>query len=364
MSATTDGSEYDILRPQDPVQTFTFLPEKTSRPKSKFSAIDPLSQYATSFTFGRGATDFAPLTVYALMANGDIYTMGPVLPLSAEVPASYLASLQAWVAESTKTLEDTKAKPGEEGSAAYASLVGRRHLQEAWVNAVVKQGSPEDEPSTPSTPSTPPRRHGFGLRDLTPSSPQSDKPPPPPGFIRVHPPHLTESGGPAPGMHRPVARQGPLLFSPAPEEVGNGDDIDEQSAADIAILHAAGDVPEGEVASAHVNVLAIAWSSGRVDLGIDADGCEPRWITSRDPAPTDLYLHIVESVLSSFPSSEPDAIALNAPAFVADPIHSDVVYVSHAFGVDAVSVAPWVTQLLAGESELSPSDVAPLVEAR
>ncbi len=295
------------------------------------------------------------------MANGDIYTMGPVLPLNAEVPASYLASLQAWVAEGTRQLEDAKARPGEEGSAEYASLVGRRQLQEAWVSAVVKQGLPDEEPSTPSTP---PRRRGFGLRDAPPSPQQSDRPPPPPGFVRVHPPHLNPTGGPAPGIHRPLARQGPLLFNPAPQEVGNGDDIDEQSATDITILHAAGDVPEGEEAGPRVDVLAIAWSSGRVDLGIDADGCEPRWVTSRDPAPTDLYLHIVESVLSSFPSSEPDAIALNAPAFVADPIHSDVVYITHAFGVDAVSVAPWVTQLLAGESKLSPCDVAPLVEAR
>ncbi|BEJ14075.1 hypothetical protein CspHIS471_0312490 [Cutaneotrichosporon sp. HIS471] len=359
---TANGNlfEYDILRPQDPVQKFSFLAGKTTRPKSKFSAIDPLSQYATSFTFGRGLIDFASLMVYALMANGDIYTMGPVLPSSADVPASYLASLQAWVAEGLKQLENAKAKPGEQGSAEYASLLGRRQLQEAWVSAVVKQGSPDDEPSTPSTP---PRRRGFGLRDAPPCPPQPDKPPPPTGFVRVHPPHMTGTGGPAPGMHRPLARQGPLLFNPAPQEVGNGGDIDEQSATDITILHAAGDVPEGEVADARVNVLAIAWSSGRVDLGIAADECEPRWITSRDPAPTDLYLHIVESVLSAFPSSEPDAIALNAPLFVADPIQSDVMYVEHAFGVDAVSVVPWVTQLLAGESKLPPCDVAQLVEA-
>lgn len=341
------------------MQTFTFLPETTGRPKSKFSAVDPLSQYATSFTFSRGSMDFSPLMVYALMANGDIYTMGPVLPLHAEVPALYLASLQAWVGERSKALEAAdKATPGQEGSADYASLVGRRQLQEAWVSAVVKQGAGADEPPSP------PRRRGIGLRDAPPSPPRSDKLPPPPGFVRVHPPHLTASGGPAPGMHRPIMRQGPMLFDPAPQEVGNGDDAGEQSATDIMILHAAGDVGEGEKDGPRVNVLAIAWSGGRVDLGVDADTSEPRWITSRDPTPSDLYLPIVESVLSSFPSTEADTIALNAPVFVADPIHADVMYVAHAFGVDAISVAPWAPQLLAGSSDLAPSDVAPLVEAR
>lgn len=362
----THSSEYDILRPQDPVQTFSFLPETNGRPaKNKFSAIDPLSQYATSFTFSRGSMDFSPLMVYALMANGDIYTMGPVLPFHAEVPVSYLASLQAWVAERSKELgEAGKATPGQEGSAEYASLVGRRQLQEAWVQAVVKQNATEE-----AVAGTPPRRRGFGLRD-PPSPPRSDKPPPPPGYVHVHPPHLTASGGPAPGIHRPLMRQGPILFDPAPQEVGNGDDVDEQCATDLVIMHATGDVGDAsgeereDDSGPRVNVVAIAWSSGRVDLGVDTEGSEPRWLTSRDPAPSDLYLPIVESVLSSFPSADPEAIALNAPCFVSDPIHADVVYVAHAFGVDAVSVAPWVTQLLAGDSELSPSDVAPLVEAR
>ncbi|CAK9780672.1 hypothetical protein CC85DRAFT_287955 [Cutaneotrichosporon oleaginosum] len=352
--------EYDILHPQDPVQTFSLLPAETSRAKSKFSAIDPLSYHATSFTFGCGNADFAPLMVYGLMANGDIYTMGPVLPLSADVPEEYLGALQAFVAERMDEIDDMEVKqPGQEGSAEYASLVGRRQMQEAWVSAVVTQCSSDSE-GEPSTPSTSPRRRGYGLPA---SPPRSERLPPLPGFVRVHPPHLTAAGGPAPGAHRPLARQGPLLFNPAPQEVGNGDDVDEQSATDLTILHAFGNVPEGQDPGLGINVLAIAWSSGRVDLGIEPDGSEPRWITSRDPAPTNPILHVVESVLSSFPTSDLDAIALNAPAFVKDPIQSDVVYISHAFGVDAVSVAPWVSQLLAGEGHLSPSDVAPLVKA-
>jgi len=34
--------------------------------------------------------------VHVLMANGDIYTMGPVLPLHAEMPLRYLQGLKAY----------------------------------------------------------------------------------------------------------------------------------------------------------------------------------------------------------------------------------------------------------------------------
>lgn len=351
-----------MLKPQDPVQTFSFLPEKVAKPKSKFSAVDPLSQYATSFVFSTGTTDFSPLMVYGLMANGDTYSIGPVLPLHAEVPASYIASLRAWVAERSKQLKksaEAASAPGQVGSAEHAALVGRVALQSAWVEnlahqAEVQSSQEEEKNSTPS------KRRGFGLRDPSPTPPTSDSPPPPPGFVRVHPPHLTARGGPAPGMHRPLLRQGPLLIDPAPQEVGNSVLVDEQSATDIIVLRvgAEGDAETDE----KVNVIATAWSGGRVDLCIEQDVPEPRWITSRDPAPADVVLSLVESVLVSINSSDVDALQSNAPHFVLDPFHADVVYLAHTFGVDAISVAPWVGKLFDGDGELPPSDVACLVE--
>jgi nucleoporin NUP82 len=344
-----------VLRPQDPVQTFQFLPEKETASTSKFSAIDPLSQYATSFTFSDGTMDFGPTMVYALMANGDIYTMGPVLPLHAEVPATYLQSLQAWMEEKERQLD------ADDGSAAHAALVGRTALQMAWVNAVVRQAGGEEDKDH----SAPPR--GYGLRDPSPPPPVTSRPPPPPGMVRVHPPHLSESGGPAPGVHRPLMRQGPLLLDPAPQEVGNGDDVDEQMATDLAIIRARGDKEKkegGDSDGQRINVLAIAWSGGRVDLGVEVTPPEPRWMSSRDPGGVDLYLPVIESVLVTFPqNADYEAIAANAPVFVPDTIHPDVVYLQHSFGIDAISVAPWIGQLLSGDDdELERSDVACLVE--
>lgn len=291
------------------------------------------------------------MMVYALIANGNIYTMGPVIPRHAEVPATYLQTLQAWMAEKERRLTESP----EGSTAEHAALLGRASMQSQWINSVVRQASGEDEEEQANSP-----HRGYGLREPSPS-PSEDRSPPPPGMIRVHPPHLTRNGGPAPGVHRPILRQGPLLLDPAPQEVGNGDEIDEQMATDMFILEAGAEA-EGEE---RLNVVAIAWSGGRVDLGAAIDTPEPRWFSSRDPAPADIVLPIIESALVPFPEDvDAEAMALNAPSFLPDTVHPDVVYVQHSFGVDAISVAPWVTQLLGGSDEPpAPSDVASLVEA-
>lgn len=349
-------SEYDALQAQDPVQTFNFLPESSAKSRAKFSAVDPLSLYATAFAFSTGTLDFAPLMVYGLMANGDVYSIGPVLPLHAEVPASYIASLQAWVSERAKRLKkrrEAASTPGQVGSAEHAALVGRVALQQAWVENIVKQVTAQEDDK--------PKRRGFGLRES--SHPNSDRALLPPGYVRVHPPHLTASGDPAPGMHRPLMRQGPLLIDPAPQEVGNGVDVDEQTATDIAVIRATVESDKSDTDTQDsINIVAIAWSAGRVDLCLEQDAPEPRWITSRDPASVQVVLPLVESVLAAFPTADADAIHNNAPYFVLDANYSDVFYVTSTFGVDAISVAPWVGKLLAGDADLPPSQVNPLVE--
>lgn len=337
------------------MQSFNFLADK-SKGGSKFSAIDPLSQYATSFSFSHGTVDFGPLMVYALMANGDVYTMGPVLPLHAEVPAAYLQNLQAWVAEKQRRL-----KSEGQQSAEHASAVGRVGLQVQWVDALVRQAERGSEDQASPAQSTTSHRRGFGLREPSPE-PSPERTPPRPGFVHVHPPNLTPSGSPAPGVHRPLLRQGPALFDPAPQEVGNGDEIDEQVASDIVVFPAAVEEPTGPTEP--INVVGIAWSGGRIDIGIEEGAPEPRWLSSRDPVDDNVVIPIVESVLASYPAGlEPEAFTTNAPVFVADPIHMDVFYVQSAFSVDTVSVAPWIGKLLSGDGDLPPSDVAALVVA-
>lgn len=194
------------MNPEDPTQTFTFL---TPSPPSTFSAVDPLSRYATSFSFSPFTNDFGATVVNVLCANGDLYYMGPILPLQAEVPSSWLQGVRA---------------------------IGDREggLKSGWVDSILKQIQSGPKTDAAST-------------------------------VRLHPPHLTVNGGPAPGLHRPLLRQGPVLLDPAPEEAE-----DEDRATDFLLLE-----NDGEV------VYAICWTGGRVDLGMMIDTPNPRWVSTK-----------------------------------------------------------------------------------
>lgn len=67
--------------PAEPTQTVSFVPETTKG--RSFAAQDASERETTSFTFGRGTSDWGPLTVYALMRSGDIYAICPYLPVNA-----------------------------------------------------------------------------------------------------------------------------------------------------------------------------------------------------------------------------------------------------------------------------------------
>ena len=227
-SPLTD-SEYDITSPYDPSQTFSFLSDQPS--SSRFTAIDPLSRYATSFAFSPYSSstyDFTPLTVYVLIANGDLYTMGPVMPIHAEIPLRYLQGLKAYT--------DAKVKRSRAADV-FSDDGARSELQAQWVDGLIRQ-----------------------IKKVEGTQGE---------VIKLHPPHLTETGGPAPGLHRSVMLQGPVVFSPGPQELGAAED--EDAATDFVMME---------------DMLAIAWSGGRVDLGISR-GIEPRWISSRVGGPHD-----------------------------------------------------------------------------
>lgn len=239
MREKAHGSEYDVSRPEDPAQEFTFLPAAPSH--SSFSAVDPLSRYCTSFAFGPHALDFGPTIVHVLCANGDLYYMGPVLPLRATVPLS-------WV-QGVKVLAD--------------QLGG---LKSNWVDSLVRQV--DEQHRRQDEDDTGPSSSGLASTELGGSilgKVEMDE-----EVVRLHPPHLTPSGGPAPGVHRAVVRQGPVVLDPAPQESGAAAE-DEDKALDLVLLQ--GD--DGEV------VHGMAWNGGRVDLGIMVDPPMPRWSSTR-----------------------------------------------------------------------------------
>lgn len=210
------------------------------------SALDPSALYATSFAFSPAIhsatpTDWSAAMVHVLCANGDIYLMRPILPLHAAVPVTWLQCLRV-----------------------HAERAGGQQKQ--WVEAVWKIVSAEDDRKKVQG-STPPRRSsGAG-----PGSPRGAGAETPSGTVKIHPPHLTSSGGPAPGQRPSLARQGPVKYDPVPQEVGEAE-LDEDVACDLIIAQAG---EEGET------MVAIAWSGGKVDLGLVVDQPKPRWVNPR-----------------------------------------------------------------------------------
>ncbi|WWC92973.1 uncharacterized protein L201_007936 [Kwoniella dendrophila CBS 6074] len=344
---TADGKlrEYDINQPRDAMQTFNFLPSTSSSSSTKFTAIDPFERYATSFAFSFGSIDFSPLMVYVLIANGDIYTMGPILPLHTEMPIQYLQGLKAY---SEGKLSKIQNEARDVFGASEAGL-GRATFQSQWVESLVKQvklveEAKQNSPYNEVVESPVSRRTSLLGRSTSTRSNDTatTRARPAEGTVRIHPPHLTESGGPASGAHRTLLRQGPLLYSPAPQDIGNGDEDAEQAATDLLVYEAS--TSENQK-SEKETIFAIAWSGGRVDIGIEVEKPEPRWMSSRDPSTSTLTVPIIESVLLPFPQADFESIDSNAPGFVADPLYSDVIYVQHSFGIDSINIKSWLEAL-------------------
>lgn len=245
--------EYDVRRPDDPTQTFTFLPEASTSSSSKFTAVDPLSRIATSFAFhpySSSTYDFSPLIVHVLIANGDMYAMGPILPLRSDVPIRYLQGLSAYVKERRRRAESKKDE----------DELDRLDSWEVFVEGLIKQaGGIRGEAGS--------RFSNLGKKKEVDT-------------VRIHPPHLTSTGGPASGSYRSLLRQGPVIYSPGPQETD--DDLDENVASDIVILnmprHEGEEFEDAEAVSTTVSAVGIAWSSGRVDIGLLVDAPEPAWV--------------------------------------------------------------------------------------
>jgi nucleoporin NUP82 len=165
--------------------------------------------------------------VHLLTATGDVYLLGPILPLRAEVPAEWLRNLSAY--------------------AASEDITTRR-----WVDRLQRQAKEGQSTQT----STAMSEDGSGVSMKK--------------GVRLFPPHLTPSGGPAPGKHSPICRQGPITFSPAPK-VTYGPLGEEDVASDMVMIL----TEEGEA------VMGIAWAGGRVDVGVLIDMPTPKWVDGR-----------------------------------------------------------------------------------
>ncbi|KAJ3550617.1 hypothetical protein NMY22_g347 [Coprinellus aureogranulatus] len=307
---TIDGKfrEYDIsVDTEEPQQVLSFVPPK----KSSFAVEDESEREVTSFTLGKGRADWGPLTVYALMKSGDIYSVCPYLPQNAAIPTAYVHSLECFISAKQEYLS-------QESSSSDSRLSTLYDYQSKYVNSLIKQ---------------------LPAGSVFPATTR---------FASVHPPKTIRNA---------VLRQGPFLLQPVPRSLDGSDGGD---ATDIMYLSFGNDDQEAEdegKETDHLGVLVVSYQDGKVDVFLDVEKVEGRWENKHMRKNELPMLAVYESIdlglISQLiqPSVTPKRPSLlellhgNHPTFLADPIHDDVVYVYHAFGVHALDLSPVLENL-------------------
>ncbi|PBL02649.1 hypothetical protein ARMGADRAFT_1050264 [Armillaria gallica] len=307
MVMTIDGKlrEYDIsVDAEDPLQVLSFVPDK--KPGRSYLAEDPADREVASFDLGKGKADWGPLTIYAVMKSGDIYSICPYMPKNASIPSAYVHSLECFISAKLELLSRGST------SAASKNLSTIYDYQQKYVSALVKQ---------------------LPAGSVFPASSRS---------VPMHPPTT---------MKASPTRQGPFLLQPSPRMLEHSDGGE---ATDIAYLAFGNDYDNNEEEDGgeteHLGVVMIAYQDGRVDLCLDVEKVEARWSnkSSRGLPMLAVYETIDLGLVSKLWSLSPELLDLlqgNHPVFVVDPIHDDTIYVYHAFGVHALHLEPVLQSL-------------------
>ncbi|KAF9535116.1 hypothetical protein CPB83DRAFT_781213 [Crepidotus variabilis] len=304
---TVDGKlrEYDIsVDTEEPQQNLAFVQERKS---GSYMAEDDSEREVASFTLGKGRGDWGPLTVYAVMKSGDIYSYCPYLPRNASVPSSYIHSLECFISAK----QDKLAMDGDSSSRNASTLYD---YQRKYINALVKQ--------------------------LPPGTvfPSASKP------CIVHPP---------PSIRARLLRQGPFLLQPAPLTLEGSEGGDATDVAYLAFGTDDDDAEEDGHDTEHLGVVMVSYQDGKIDLFLDVAKVEAGWDSKQIASPDAPMLAVFESIdlgliqqlkqvstTQQTSNSVLDLLSANHPIFFLDPLHDDMVYVYHAFGVHGLDISP------------------------
>lgn len=314
-----------------------------------------------------------------------------------ELSPAYVHALSAFVSTKVDYLSSS-ADPFASSSTPAASALDKRYsLQQQYVNSLVRQITTLPPSSSASSSSSlGPRALLASVGAGEPLVAGGDD-----GADEAHDPSAPRSVV-APSRPALAPRlQGPFLLQPAPAELDNGAD---GAACDLAYLSyvpsspsssSAGGDGQGEGEGEGVGVLAVAYRDGKVDLCLEVEKVEARFVgeaTTPTPARTGaVVLHrskrkgrgfgldsesdddeaqdddaaerdedsaadlpalaVYESLdlgLASAVSPAGDervvsrALAHNAPTIVRDPLYADTLYVRHALGAHALFMGGWL----------------------
>ncbi|KAH7916326.1 hypothetical protein BJ138DRAFT_1075738 [Hygrophoropsis aurantiaca] len=321
MVMTVDGKlrEYDIsMDTEEPQQVLSFVPDKKG---SSFLAEDPSEREVASFTLGKGKADWGPLTVYAAMRSGDIYSICPYMPKNASIPSAYVHALECFIAAKQEFLS--------QGTSATTSTLSTLYdYQRKYVSALIKQLPPGT---------------------VFPAISRS---------VLMHPPLTIKS--------QPM-RQGPFLLQPSPRSLDGSDGGDATDIAYLAFINDDEEDNEGE--TERLGIVIISYQDGKVDVCLDVEKVEARWESKQDPTRELPMLAVYESIdlglISTLKRTSPNLLSLlqaNHPVLLPDPIHDDTLYVYHAFGVHVLAFAD-LLQCLATALRADDEDGATLTQA-
>ncbi|GAA5903052.1 hypothetical protein JCM6882_009679 [Rhodosporidiobolus microsporus] len=401
--------EYNISEDvEEPAQTLSFTrsAEDGKSARGGFSAEDEDASRAVGMCVGEGKGDWGPLTLYALMQNGDVVSLCPFLPKKASVPPSYVQSLAAFVSAKVDFLASTEAASGAvtrfDPFASTTSSSSALHTPSKAL-AVSSRASASSHPS-PRTPAAFSKRYNLQLQyvnsllrqlsssktrtpstevdaDATPADEDEDAP------VRLVSPSRADF---TPSL------QGPFLLQPAPAELDNGAD---PRACDIAYLSYSSSSSANEgVDAPGVGVIAIAYADGKVDLCLEVEKVEARWAAEEDKLvlassarprrggygldaddadedgagagdgvdtdalPTLAVYETIDLGLADElnPSRSTSAaaeklvaraLADNHPTLVRDPLYADTLYVHHALGAHCLLLGGWLEGLAEAAAE-------------
>ncbi|GAA6015593.1 hypothetical protein JCM10207_008138 [Rhodosporidiobolus poonsookiae] len=398
LTADATLREYTISEDvEEPAQTVSLARKPANGGRGGFSAEDRDASRAVGMCVGEGTADWGPLTLYALMRNGDVVSLCPFLPKKAAVPQTYIHALSAFVSAKVDYLAAAEAAssaltPFDPSASTASSILAtpskalvsshvaaspstpsrsrpppalskRYNLQLQYVNSLVRQAT-----TSSRTPSTPSADHPSLDADL---DADEDRP------VRIIAPSRADFT---------PALQGPFLLQPAPAELDNGAD---SRACDIAYVHytpEAAQAGEGQ----GIGVVAVAYADGKVDLCIEVEKVEARWAAEEersslalarprrggygldddededdsaddeDALPTLAVYETIDLGLADELSAQGGekgeaavarGLADNHPTLVRDPLYPDTLYVHHALGAHCLLLAPWLADLAAVAAE-------------
>ncbi|KAJ7937199.1 hypothetical protein B0H13DRAFT_2226595 [Mycena leptocephala] len=287
--------EYDIsVDTEEPQQVLSFVLEKKTK---SFLAEDASEREVASFSLGQGRADWGPLTVYALMKSGDIYSICPYMPKNASIPSSYVHSLECFISAKQEFLSQTQERGTSSTTRNLSTLYDYQHK---YITALLKQLPPGT---------------------VFPASSRS---------VLMHPPTT--------------------IKRPAPRTLAGSDGGD---ATDIMYLAFGADEDaddDGEGGETeHLGVVVVSFQDGKIDVCLDVEKVEARWDMGGSKREAELpMLAVYETIdlgLVTMLSGQLGLFQGNHPVFLADPIHDDTVYVYHAFGVHTLHLGPLLQSL-------------------